>query len=229
MTGQKATVLVIDDDREVIDLIEPTLKDAGYRVRVAKNADQGFTLLTSDIVDLILLDVQLPGLSGFKFIEILKQEPRTAALPVLMLTSRKSESDKVTGLHAGADDYLTKPFSMRELLARVQALLRRSRHEGRVDRLLEAGGIRIDLDAREAAVDGKRVDLRRTEFDLLVRLIQRSGQVLTYQVLSEALSEGSKIMTSGNLHSQVKNLRDKLGAAGERIETVHGIGYKFRR
>ena len=227
MTTQAATILIVDDDPEVIELLGPALKAAGYKVRAAVGADQAFAVLTGDAVDLVLLDYQLPGISGLKLLEILKQDPRTATLPVIMQTTRGAEADKVAGLKTGADDYLTKPFSIKELLARVEALLRRSRHQGRTGRVMEAGGIRVDLDSREVTVKDKTAELTLIEFDLLVRFIQRPGQVLTYQVLSEALSEGSRIMASENLYSHVKNLRRKLGSAGKRIETVYGIGYKF--
>ena len=227
MTTRAATILIVDDDPEVVELLGPALKAAGYKVRTAANADQAFSVLTGDMVDLLLLDYQLPGISGLKLLEILKQDPRTASLPVIMQTLRGAEADKVAGLRTGADDYLAKPFSVKELLARVEALLRRARHQGRTGRVMEAAGIRVDLDSREVTAKDKTAELTGIEFDLLVRLIQRPGQVLTYQVLSEALSEGSRIMTSENLYSHVKNLRRKLGSAGERIETVYGIGYKF--
>ena len=224
----KATILAIDDDSNVTEMLEGALKQAGYAPRIAENADQGFAILTSEPVDLVLLDFQLPGISGLKLLEIIRQDPRTAEIPVMMLTVKKSELDKVAGLKTGADDYLIKPFSVKELLARVEALLRRSRHSGRTGRLMEIAGIRIDFDAHEVAVKNKRVDLTPLEFALLARLAQRPGQVLTYQMLSDALSEGSRIMTSESLYSHVKNLRQKLGSAGNCVETVHGIGYKFR-
>ena len=224
----KATILAVDDDANITELLERSLKEAGYTVRIADNANQGFAVLTSEPVDLVLLDFQMPGISGLKLLEIIRQDARTAHLPVMMLTVRKTELDKVTGLKTGADDYLIKPFSVKELLARVEALLRRSRHAGKTGRVLEAAGIRIDFDAHEVVVKNKRVDLTPLEFALLTRLAQRAGQVLTYQILSDALSEGSRIMTSESLYSHVKNLRQKLGSAGERVETVHGIGYKFR-
>ncbi|MBI3547671.1 MAG: response regulator transcription factor [Elusimicrobia bacterium] len=229
MSGSKGggTVLVIDDDRAIVDVVETALKAEGYSVRTAKNADQAFATMTNDVVDMLILDVQLPGISGLKLLEIVKQDPRTSSVPVLMLTTRKSESDKVAGLKTGADDYLGKPFSVKELLARVEALLRRTRHDGRTSRVIEAGGIRIDLDGLMVTLKDKKIDLRKAEFDLLVRLMQRSGQVLTYQILSEALSDGTKVMTSENLYWHAKNLRQKLGSAGAKIETVHGIGYRF--
>ena len=227
MTTKAATILIVDDDPGVAELLGPALKEAGYKVRTAASADQAFAVLTGDMVDLLLLDYQLPGISGLKLLEILKQDPRTAGLPVIMQTTRGAEADKVAGLKTGADDYLAKPFSIKELLARVEALLRRARHQGRTGRVMEAAGIRVDLDSREVTAKGKMAELTGIEFDLLVRLIQRPGQVLTYQILSEALSEGSRIMTSENLYSHVKNLRRKLGPGGERIETVYGVGYKF--
>jgi two-component system phosphate regulon response regulator PhoB len=228
VSADKGAVLVLDDDPAVREVVQRALRAAGYRVRTASDADEGFSILGKETIDALVLDVSLPGLSGLKFLELLRKEERTAALPVLMLTSRKTEDDKVAGLAGGADDYLTKPFSAKELCARVDALLRRTRRPAPVSRVLERSGIRVDLDGREVRVGSKRIELRPAEFDLLVHLIDHPGQVLTYQVLSEALSTGGRIMTSENLYSHAKNLRQSLGAAGGNIETVYGIGYKFR-
>lgn len=227
MTAKGAAVLVVDDDPAVIGLLEPALGAAGYRVRTASSADQAFAVISEESVDLILLDFKLPGISGLKLLEILKQDPSTASIPVIMQTTRGSEADRVAGLTTGADDYVVKPFSVKELLARVDALLRRVRHEGRSGRIIQNGGVRLDLDARTVEVEEGAVGLTSMEFDLLLRLLRRPGQVLTYQVLSAELSEGAKILTSENLYAHIKNLRRKLGRAGVRIATVYGIGYKF--
>ncbi|MBI3548502.1 MAG: response regulator transcription factor [Elusimicrobia bacterium] len=227
MTG-KATILLVDDDPAITEVLEPALTDAGYTVRTATDANQAFSVLAEDMVDVMVLDIQLPGISGLKLLKLIKEDPKTAGVAVLMLTLRKSESDKVTGLDTGADDYVAKPFSVKEVLARVGALIRRSRHAGQTARVLEAAGIRIDFDAFEVVVGKRKADLRPMEFALLARLMQHAGQVLTYRILSEALSEGSRIITSETLYAHVKNLRQKLGSAGDRIETIYGIGYKFK-
>lgn len=227
MTAKGAVVLVVDDDPAVLGLLEPALGAAGFRVRTASSADQAFAVISEESVDLILLDFKLPGISGLKLLEILKQDPSTSSIPVIMQTTRGSEADRVTGLVTGADDYVVKPFSVKELLARVDALLRRVRHEGRSGRTVQCGGVRLDLDARTVEVEEGSVGLTSMEFDILLRLLRRPGQVLTYQVLSAELSEGARILTSENLYAHIKNLRRKLGGAGERIATVYGIGYKF--
>ncbi|MBI3548023.1 MAG: response regulator transcription factor [Elusimicrobia bacterium] len=227
MSQKAATVLVVDDDPVILNLVQATLKSGGFAVRTAKNADTAFGTLTGDIVDLIILDVNLPGLSGMKLMDVLKQDPKTASIPVLMVTVLGKEEERVAGLNRGADDYLVKPFSVKELMARVEALLRRSRHAGMTSRAFELGGIHVDLDRREVKVKQKAIDLTPVEFDLLVRLMEGRGRVLTYQILSEALSDGIRIMTSRNLQTHVKNIRGKLGSAGDRIETVHTLGFKF--
>ncbi|MBI3507569.1 MAG: response regulator transcription factor [Proteobacteria bacterium] len=227
MPAAKATVLIVDDDPALMKMLSSALTQEGYAVRKAGGAEKAFAALSGDAVDLMMLDLQLPGVSGLSILEMLKKDPRTASLPVIMMTVKGSESDKVAGLTTGADDYLVKPFSVKEMLARVDAVLRRVRYSGRIDRRFEVAGLRLDLDSREASVGNKNVALTALEFDLLVRLIRHRGQMLTYQVLAEAMSEDFRLMTSGNLHTHVKNLRKKLGPAGEYIRTVHGLGFKF--
>lgn len=225
----KASILITDDDPAVAEILTPALDAAGYLVQHTDNADSAFALLAGGTVDLLLLDVQLPGISGMKLLDILKENPKTARLPVIMLTLRGEESSKVRGLLGGADDYLVKPFSVPEVLARIEALLRRVRQDGNLANAVELEGIRVDFDRRDVSVAGSSVDLTPIELELLALLMRREGSVLTYQQLSEALSHGARILTSGTLYVHVKNLRRKLGSRGERIETVHGIGYKFAR
>lgn len=227
MPAATASVLLVDDDRGILESLEPTLAHAGYSVRCARTADQAFAHMNGGVVDLVILDVELPGLSGIELLKIVRRHPKFSRVPVLMLTMHGRDSEKVTGLRTGADDYLVKPFSLKELMARVEALLRRSRHDGRPQSVLEAGGIRIDMDSREITSHDDPVELTPMEFALLTRFIERKGLVFTYQALSETLSEGARIMTSDNVHAHVKNLRRKLGKSGELIENVHGIGYKF--
>ncbi|MBI3549689.1 MAG: response regulator transcription factor [Elusimicrobia bacterium] len=229
MKGKKGVVLVVDDDPMIREMLEPALKQAGYETRMTSSADKAFAVLRSGPVDILILDIVLPGIDGIQMLGLLKKDAATAGLPVLMLTNQVSERSKVSGLKTGADDYVVKPFSIHELLARVEALLRRSQRSGRMDAVLEAGGIVMNIDARSVTANGKKVDLTVIEFDLLALLIRREGNVLSYQALSDAMSEGARIMTSESVYNHVKNIRAKLGGAGKRIETVHGIGYKFDR
>ena len=223
----KGQILVVEDDASIGELVLTVLSQAGFRCRHVRSADAAAALLLREKVDLLLLDIGLPGISGIKLLQAVREEPGTAGLPVILISSRNRPVDKVAGLRAGADDYLGKPFTIAELLARAEAVLRR------VDRPveglgpLEGGGVRLDLDRQEASVSGERVALRPLEFKLLSVLMRRKGFVFSYAALSEALSEGGKVMTSENLYAQTKNLRRALGRSGRLIETVHGVGYKF--
>lgn len=223
----KGRVLVVDDSKDIAKLVLSVVSEAGYSCEHAKNADAAFAKLQQESYDLMLLDVEMGGISGLKLLEMIRKEPRTANLPVILLTVLSSETHKVRGLAAGADDYLVKPFSSKELVARIEALLRRTRRVESPDQILSGGGVSVDLGRREAAVKGERVKLTVIEFNLLALLLSRKGYVLSYQALSDNLSEGAKVMTSETLYAHVKNLRRSLGEAGERIETVHGLGYKF--
>ncbi|MBI3506907.1 MAG: response regulator transcription factor [Proteobacteria bacterium] len=227
MKPKKAAVLVIDDDPLIQNTVEAALKRAGYSVHTAGNADKGLAVLRSETIDAVLLDLLMPGITGLQLLEFLKKDARTARIPVLMITTQGTESDKVKGLDTGADDYLVKPFSVKELVARVAALLRRSQQGGEVAPILELGGIRIDFEGRAVYAGAKKLDLTPIEFDLLTLLMRRAGKVISYQGLSDAMSEGARVMTSQTLYNHLKNLRSKLGTKGEQIETVHGIGYKF--
>ncbi len=223
----KASILVVDDDPKMSELMSSVLKQEGYKIHVAEAADEAFAFLKKELPDLILLDIDLPGLSGLKLLEIIKSEPRTAPLPVIMVSVQDSESYKMKGFSGGADDYLIKPFSLKELLARVAALLRRTQRAGQPAKVVEAGGISIDFDRREVQAGKKLVTLTPTEFELLALLIQRKGVVFNYSAIADHLSASEKAITSGNMYVLVNGIRKKLGPLGERVATVHGIGYKF--
>lgn len=223
----KTSVLIVDDDADISRHVQSALSDAGYEARRVKSADEAAAFLRRRAPDLLLLDIQLPGISGLKLLEMLRQQPETAGLPVIMLTVLGDESQRIRGLKAGADDYLVKPFSVKELLARVEALLRRSRVAAAPSSVVEAEGLSLDADRRLCAIRGKPVALTPIEFDLLGLFLRRQGYVLTYETLSESLCRAD-VMTSETLYAHVKNLRRKLGRRGAWIETVHGIGYRFQ-
>ncbi|HAM35798.1 MAG TPA: DNA-binding response regulator [Elusimicrobia bacterium] len=225
----KSSVLIVDDDPAISDLVAQALKMNGYAARQAKNADAAFSAIASEPPDLVLLDINLPGISGLKLLDLLKKDAKTARLPVIMMTSHKKTETKVEGLLGGADDYIVKPFSIEELLARITALLRRVNNQGQADRILQVGrgAIRVDLDRFETTVSGKAIQLTPTEFKLLAILCAQPGRLFTYEALREALSD-ARDLTSGTLQSHVKNLRIKMGSSGDWIENIHGVGYKVR-
>lgn len=225
----KTSVLLVDDDRNLSGLVAKAVREAGHKVACVENASDALEFLSHEKADIILLDIQLPGISGIKLLEMLKENPKTAGLPVIMLTVLGDESHKVNGLKGGADDYLTKPFSTKELLARMEALIRRTNNQGRTRTVLEAGGLRVDVDTQEATYKKKRLVLTKAEFNLLAYFIRRKGFVLSYENLADAMIEGAddRIVTSETLYTHVKNLRKKMGAAAKMIESTRGVGYKF--
>ncbi|MBI5200921.1 MAG: response regulator transcription factor [Elusimicrobia bacterium] len=222
-----AKILLVDDSAAIAQVVIPSLKQEGYQAFHAADANKGFALLKREKIDLLLLDIDMPGISGLQMLQLLKQDEATARLPVILFTVHAEDKLKVQGLKGGADDYITKPFSGPELLARVHALLRRSRDQGDVQRRLEGASLSVDLDRREVTAKGKRVTLTAAEFELLTILMRRKGHVLTYRALSDAMSEGGREVTSETLYAHVKNLRAKLGGAAGAIETVYGTGYRF--
>lgn len=223
----KPTVLAVDDDDAVLGLVKPGLEKAGYRVVTAGGADEAVETLRGGGVDLMLLDVQLPGLSGFQLLEILKKDPATAGLPVIMLTSRSEEKSRVLGLKTGADDYVLKPFSVAELAARVEALLRRARHGGDPAQAVVAGAFRLDVPSREAWLNDRPLSLTDAEFRILSLLARQPGRVVTRDALARELSSGNRDVTSDTVYVHLRNLRQKLGKAGDVVQSVHGLGYKL--
>ncbi len=220
-------VLVVDDDPEVQELLAQILKKEGFSVRVVESAEKGLEVLRGTLYDLLLLDLNLPGLSGMKMCELLKQDPSTAQLPVIMLTSNDTERSKVQGLRTGADDYMVKPPSPPELVARVNALLRRVKYGGVPDRVLEGGGIRVDLDRHEVSVKGKPAALRPKEFQLLALFLEKKGRVLSRSFIFETLWP-DEVVTEHTLEVHINHLREKLGPLAGSLQTVPGAGYKFQ-
>lgn len=224
----KQRILLIDDDQGLIVVTKEMLVDGGYRVATAGTAEEALRAIQTNPPDLIISDINLPGLSGLKLCEILKGDSRTDTLPLILLTQLGGENDKVRGLKTGADDYLTKPFSHKELLARVEALIRRTRYAGVVARRLEHKNLLVDLDARVITLNGKSLDLRRKEYELLVLLLQNKGRLVTKEFITEALWKGESIVTSNTLSVHLKNLREQLGPYRDCIETLVGEGYRFK-
>jgi DNA-binding response OmpR family regulator len=233
MTESVKTILLVEDASDLARVIRRELEAAGYRVFIAADGRQGVRLHAEHNPDLVILDWMLPQLDG---LEVLRQIRRSSAVPVLMLTARGEEVDRVIGLEVGADDYLTKPFSMRELMARVRALLRRIE---RVQQILEAdrrrhvsalsyGPLMLNPEAYQATLDSAPLDLTRTEFDLLHLLLRNPGRAFSRAYLLDTVWGENYVPGDRSVDNAILRLRKKLGPLGEAIETVWGVGYRLR-
>ncbi len=223
-------VLVVEDEPDIAAVIKHALeRRMQASVEVADRGDTAIKAAVADIPDLVLLDINLPVVNGFDVCRILRARPATARVPIIMLTARATESDRVSGLELGADDYVTKPFSTRELLARVSAVLRRSGADGASagDGVLRSGPLIADFGAVSIAVDGVRIRLTRTEFEILKALATGRGRVLSRERLLECLRHAQEEISLRSIDVHVGRLRAKLGVAGRQIETVVGLGYRL--
>jgi DNA-binding response OmpR family regulator len=222
------TILVIDDEPELVKLLDYNLTKAGYLVLSARDGEAGLSTARKHAPDAIILDVMMPGLDGWEVCKRLRQDASTSALPILMLTAKADEGDRVLGLELGADDYVTKPFGVRELLARVKALLRRSEVASSSPEVLKTGKIVLDSSRRTVTSSGKPVALTATEFNLLKALAEKEGRVISREdLLSLARGDDVAVMDR-TVDVHVAALRKKLGKNGEMIETVRGVGYRLK-
>ena len=224
-TGSGRKILIIEDETDVADLLTLNLRKAGYRISTAADGAGGLQKARDDKPDLIILDLMLPKMSGLEVCKILKGDTATAQLPVLMLTARAEEIDRIVGLEFGADDYVTKPFSPREIVLRIRAILRRGET---VDESLRAGPISIDPVRHKVRVNSKQVHLTSLEFKLLQTLIQRRGRVQDRDRLLNDVWGYESVIDTRTVDTHVRRLREKLGNAGDAIETIRGFGYRLR-
>lgn len=220
------TILVIDDEKDLIKLIDHNLSRDGYLVLGANDGIQGFSAAKKQKPDIILLDIMLPGMDGLDVCRKLKSDADTAHIPVIMLTARAQETDKVSGLELGADDYITKPFSPRELAARIKAVLRRF-EAGEKKEVLKTCGIIIDYAGRAVLCNGKKIELTNTEFNLLWHLANRPGRVVSRDDLISAGRGDDAVVIDRTIDVHIASLRKKLGKSKDVIETIRGVGYKF--
>jgi two-component system phosphate regulon response regulator PhoB len=218
-------VLVVDDEPDLLELVRFNLDQSGFAVETAASGREALEQLRRSPPDLMVLDLMLPDVSGTEICRQVRADTRLAQLPIIMLTARADEVDRVVGLELGADDYVTKPFSPRELTLRVRAVLRRRQLPSSA--VLESGPIMLDSERHRCCVDGDEVALTAKEFELLRGLMQRPGRVMTReQLLSEVWGDDIAV-TLRTIDTHLKRLREKLGPAGRRIETVRGVGYRF--
>jgi len=221
-------ILIIEDERDIAEAIEYNLKKEGFQVSKAYNGLDGLKIARQIIPDLILLDLMLPNMPGLEVCKILKKEPKTINIPIIILTAKGSETDKVVGLELGADDYITKPFSMRELLARIKTVLKRyGAGEAPPKSILKFPGLEIDADKHEVKTAGKLIELTAKEFELLQYLAQNKGRAITRERLLDAVWGIEVAIETRTVDVHVKKVREKLGKAGKYIQTLRGVGYKF--
>ena len=223
-----ARVLVIDDELDIREVLRYNLAQAGHDVSVAETGTDGLQLARSELPDVLLLDLMLPDLPGLEVCKALKRDPTTQHIPIVMVTAKGEEIDRVVGFELGADDYIVKPFSIRELLLRVQAVIRRHAETERVSTpVLRFGSLRIDRDAHRAWVHEEPLDLTALEFKLLVTLCDRRDRVQPRATLLRDVWQIDGDVATRTVDTHVKRLREKLGAAARCIETVRGAGYRF--
>lgn len=229
--AMSAHILVVDDEPDISALVAYHLARESYRVRTAAGGVEALQAAEVERPDLIVLDLMLPGMSGLQVLEELRRRPETADIPVILLTARREEQDRIAGLRLGADDYVAKPFSPQELILRVGAVLRRVQQAPpatKGGKVVRVGPFAVDTGAARAEVDGRALDLTPTEFKLLLTLMERRGRVQSRRQLLESVWEVTANIATRTVDMHVQRLRNKLGEAADWIETVRGFGYRFR-
>src|SRR3954465_15021005 len=219
-------ILIVEDEKDIVQVLEFALKQAGFEPVAARDAGEAFNRIRERTPDAVILDLMLPGVSGTEICRQLKSGPRTASVPVIMLTARGEEMDRVGGFELGADDYITKPFSVREVVLRVKAVLRRGA-PGEAPPRDTVGPVKLDLEAHRVFVDGAEVELTALEFRLLQTFMARVGRVQSREQLLRDVWEMTGDLQTRTVDTHVKRLREKLGSGRDLIETVRGLGYRM--
>ena len=220
-------VLVVDDEPDLLELVRLNLAQAGFEVDTAESGEGALACLKRSPPNLMVLDLMLPDVSGTEVCRRVRSDPGLAELPIIMLTARADEVDRVVGLELGADDYVTKPFSVRELVLRVRAVLRRRQQGSPRTDAIEQGPLRLDPERHRCFVEGDEVELTAKEFELLHELMARPGRVMSREQLLDRVWGSDIAVTTRTIDTHLKRLREKLGSAGALIETVRGVGYRF--
>ena len=223
----KPRILVVDDEPEAVELIEFNLKQSGYLVTTAGDGADALKKARTQTPDLVVLDVMLPEMDGFEICKTLRQDGATSKIPIIILTAKAAEIDRVLGLELGADDYLTKPFSTRELLLRIKKILSRGQAAEPLEQLLRFGDLAIDTPRHVASWRDKPFDLTATEFKLLTILAQRTGRVQSRDQLLRDVWEYDSMIDTRTVDTHMRRLREKLGPASKHLDTVRGVGYRF--
>jgi DNA-binding response OmpR family regulator len=224
----KANILIVDDEPDALEVLSFKLKESGYSVLAAKNGAEALAIARHQRPALIVLDLMLPEVDGFEVCKILRRDSATSAIPILMLTARAAEMDRVLGLELGADDYVTKPFSPRELVLRIKKLLTRAKSAEEPMAAGKFGVLEIDVPQHEIRVEGRVVGLTATEFNLLEILARRRGTVQTRERLLQDVWGYDNPIDSRTVDTHMRRLREKIGTAAEYLETIRGVGYRFK-
>ena len=220
-------ILVVDDEPDVLELVVFHLKRENYKVAIADTGDKALRMAVEQVPSLLILDLMLPGINGLEICKLLKQNPKTRDIPIIMLTARAGEEDRILGLELGAHDYVTKPFSPRELILRVNNLLLLKTSERNVVEIIKTGPFHLDTIKHQATVDGKKVNITITEFKLLCLLTNRVGEVQTRETLLRDVWGYEPTIDTRTVDTTVQRLRTKIGKAAKHIETIRGIGYRY--
>lgn len=220
-------ITIVDDEPDILELVSLHLKKAGFKVKGFPDAESFTSFLATNTPDLIILDLMLPDTDGLDICKDLKKKDSSASIPIIMLTAKGEETDKILGLELGADDYVTKPFSPKELVARVKVVLRRNTREEETKRIEIADSVLIDLEKYEVSVRGKKIDLTTTEFRILQLLASRKGSVFTRDNILDYLWGEEKAVIDRTVDVHIRHLREKLGNTAHCIKNVRGIGYKL--
>jgi len=220
-------IAIIDDEPDIVELVSLHLERAGFDAKGFLNAEDFFDFIGKSTPDLLLLDLMLPDADGFEICKYLRKKDEFASLPIIMLTAKGEETDKVLGLELGADDYVTKPFSPKELVARVKAVLRRQDKEEVLNKITIGDDLAIFPEKHEAYVEGKKIDLTSTEFKILTLLASKKGWVFTRDQILDFLWGQEKAVLDRTVDVHIKHLREKLGKTSELIKNVRGVGYKL--
>lgn len=225
----KEKILVVDDEKDILKMLDYNLKKDGFRIISVQDGKEALELAEREHPDLIILDLMLPGIDGLEVCKMLKKQEKTSVIPVIMLTAKSQETDKIVGLELGADDYVTKPFSPKELIARIKAVLRRSKEKERLPELFRIGDLMIDFSKIQAEVKGKPVALTAKEFELLRTLIKVKGRVLSRDYLLDTIWGFDKAVEieTRTVDVHIRTLRKKLKNEARRIVTVKNYGYRF--
>jgi len=223
----KSKILVVDDEPEAVELVEFNLRQAGFSVITAADGDEALKKAKATLPALIVLDLMLPEIDGLEVCKLLRRDPETAEIPIIMLTAKAAEVDRVLGLELGADDYVTKPFSPRELVLRIKKILHRGEDPTEKRETLRFGDLRIDVPKHSATWRNKVLDLTATEFKLLVVLAQRAGRVQSRDALLRDVWEYDTAIDTRTVDTHMRRLREKLGPAAKHLDTVRGVGYRF--
>ncbi len=221
--------MIIEDDRHIAKLVKYNLDKAGYDCTVAVSGEEAFGVLDTEQVDLIILDIMLPKMDGFEVCRNIKQMNKFKNIPVVMLTAKGEEVDRIVGFELGADDYMVKPFSPRELVLRIKAVLRRGKVEETKKDIITVGVLTVDIPRHRVSVNEKLIELTPMEFKLLILLITRQGRVQTRDGLLQEIWDIHSDVYTRTVDTHIKRLREKLGKTGKMIETVIGVGYRFKQ